>query len=167
MRFESEFVVERPAEEVFADLADARRMPEWMPEFVSVEKLGDGPIGCGTEFCCKAARRPATWTFTWSEYVPGRRLAWEGDLKTPVQRRGSYTLVRNGGESTTVRVAVEPRPRGPARFIVPLLKAFVGRHVRRDAERLRRWLGGALGGAWLADAAEVFDAVAAALPVAA
>ena len=46
----AEVEIARPASEVFDYLADGEKMPRWMKEFTAVEKVGDGPIGQGTEF---------------------------------------------------------------------------------------------------------------------
>ena len=67
----------RPASEVFDYLADAQNMPRWMLHFAAVEKVGDGPIGPGTEFRY-LDKRGTDSTFEWSVYRPARELAWHG-----------------------------------------------------------------------------------------
>ena len=69
--------IDRPAQEVFDYLADGEKMPRWMKEFTSVEKVGDGPIGPGTEFRYHD-KRGTDSTYELSEFQPPNRLAWHG-----------------------------------------------------------------------------------------
>jgi uncharacterized protein YndB with AHSA1/START domain len=144
VRFEDEFTVDRPADEVFEQLADAERMPEWTEEFERVEKITNGAVGVGTSYLCQPVRpQRGEWTFEWAEYEPGRRLRFEGDTSGPVQRTGSYTLSANGSGQTTVRVVIEPRLGWVMKLFSPLVWTLLRKHAARDVRALKRWLGSA------------------------
>src|SRR5262245_20159358 len=115
-----------------------------MVEFERVEQISKGEPGVGAEFRCQPVKPPrGTWTFEWAEYEPGRRLAYTGDTNGPVQRTGSYDILPNGGEDTTVRMVIEPRLGWPAKLFSPLFAVLLRKHASRDARALRRWLGSA------------------------
>ena len=103
----AEVEIDRPASEVFDYLADGEKMPRWMKEFTAVEKVGDGPIGQGTEFRYHD-KRGTDSTYELSEYQPPGRLAWHGAaVKMP------------GGSVVPGRLLRHPRARRA--------------HARRDA----------------------------------
>jgi carbon monoxide dehydrogenase subunit G len=43
-------LIDRPLEEVFDYLSDARNEPQWLPGAERVEKTSDGPVGLGTTY---------------------------------------------------------------------------------------------------------------------
>jgi uncharacterized protein YndB with AHSA1/START domain len=144
MKFERSIEVERSPDDVFRLLSDAERMPEWTPEWVGVERLTDGPTGLGSAYRCKPAKgRGAGWEFHWSEFEPGKRLAWEGDPNGPVQRNGRYVMTANGDGQTEVQVAIEPKLRTAVKPFAPLVAILLKRHAQRDVRRLRDWLSSA------------------------
>jgi uncharacterized protein YndB with AHSA1/START domain len=144
MKFERVIEVERSPDEVFRLLSDAERMTEWTPEWVHVERLTEGPPGVGSAYRCKPAKgRGAGWNFQWSEFEPGRRLAWEGDANGPVQRNGRYELAANGDGRTDVAIAIEPKLRTAVKPFTPLVAILLKRHAQRDVRRLRDWLSSA------------------------
>jgi hypothetical protein len=50
IRIEGEIVIDRPVEEVFDFVADARNELRYNPRMLRAEKLSPGPIGLGTRF---------------------------------------------------------------------------------------------------------------------
>src|ERR1043166_9382389 len=64
IRIEGEVVIERPVEEVFDFVADARNEPRYNPRMLRAEKLTPGPIGLGTRFRdeVRSVGRPAEVT---------------------------------------------------------------------------------------------------------
>ena len=138
MRVEAETTIRRPPAEVFAYLARAERLPEYVTEFASVEQLSDGEPRQGTEYGYKMARGQAEGTFEWTEFQPHSRLAWHG----PPARTGPGSMepfgwwdlsVSNGG--TAVKLVMTPTPGGLFKLIAPLMS----RGMRRgNAEALKR-----------------------------
>ncbi len=146
MRYEEEFVVARPAAEVFDYLADAERIPEWTGEFGRVEKVTADPPAKGSKFKLLRDRPPkAEWILEWVEFEPGRRLEWEARSSAPVVRGGSYSISPDGNGKTRVGVVVAPTLGGPARFFAPLLARRLRHHAKRDVARLRARLNAGIG----------------------
>jgi dehydrogenase/reductase SDR family member 12 len=75
--------VDRPAEEVFAALADFSRLDEWDPMFDDAEQVTPGPITVGTTFATRGsvAGRDLELDLTVTELDPPHRivLAGQGD----------------------------------------------------------------------------------------
>jgi uncharacterized membrane protein len=122
--------VSRPAGEVFEYLADAENMPRWMKAFTAVEKLGDGPIGPGTEFRY-LDRRGIDSTFEWSVYRPASELAWHGARVKAIpggsfEPDGYYALHEHDGQ-THVEMHMKPQLRGTAK----LFARFWSRSLRK------------------------------------
>jgi uncharacterized membrane protein len=122
--------VSRPASEVFDYLADAENMPRWMKAFTAVEKLGEEPIGPGTEFRY-LDRRGTDSTFEWSVYRPASELAWHGArvkamLGGSFEPEGYYELHEQHGH-THVEMHMKPRLRGTAKLFAP----FLSRSMRK------------------------------------
>src|SRR5262245_47734086 len=115
--------VSRPASEVFQYLADGEKMPRWMKEFTSVEKVGEGPIGPGTEFRYHD-KRGTDSTFEWSQYQPPGRLAWHGAaVKMPggsVEPDGYYDIHEHDGH-THIEMHMQPQLHGLAKLMRPLM----------------------------------------------
>jgi uncharacterized membrane protein len=126
---EQEIVIDRPVEEVFAFVSDARNDPRWCRRVVSVEQVeGDGP-GTGARYrvvhrpvplrpareldhSCRACQAP-------------HRLEWGGEDGTD-KFSVVYELAADG-EGTRFRQRSEPE------FAVPrILQPFWGRGARSE-----------------------------------
>jgi uncharacterized protein YndB with AHSA1/START domain len=90
--FVTSVYVEAPPPVVFAALADVDRWKEWLPDFVSVEKLAPGPIGPGAEFreTRRMHGREATEHFRVTRVEPPSRLDLVVDGAKGASRRGEY-----------------------------------------------------------------------------
>jgi uncharacterized protein YndB with AHSA1/START domain len=134
-----EATVERPPEEVFPVVADGERLPEWMEDFERVEQVSEGPPGLGTEYRYKFKRSPES-TFQWSEFEPGRRVAWDGPaLKTgpgSLQPRGGID-VEPAAEGSRVRVTLDPLPGGVMKVLLPLLRRSMRNGAVQNLSRLK------------------------------
>ena len=129
--------VARPASEVFDYLADGENMPRWMKDFTAVEKVGDGPIGPGTEFRY-LDRRGTDSTFEWSVYRPAGHLAWHGDAVRAmpggsVEPDGYYDIREHDGH-THVEMHMQPQLHGTAKLLAP----FMSRAMRKSSEQYMR-----------------------------
>jgi carbon monoxide dehydrogenase subunit G len=72
--------IARSKEEVFALLAQLERMPEWVPDLVSVTQLGDGPVGVGTQYAevVKMGDKTGEGHVSVTAFEPHRVLAYKG-----------------------------------------------------------------------------------------
>lgn len=50
MIIENQAAIARPAEEVFAFVADPRNDPKWHTDVLEVHRTDDGPVGAGSRF---------------------------------------------------------------------------------------------------------------------
>ena len=76
----------RPCAETFAYLSDFSTTQEWDPGVVKAARLGDAPIGEGTEFRLVAdfLGRKATFTYRVVEFEPGKAVTLRGENATVV-----------------------------------------------------------------------------------
>jgi carbon monoxide dehydrogenase subunit G len=76
----------RPPTETFACLSDFATTEEWDPGVVEAARLGDDPVGEGTEFRVVAdfLGRKATLTYRIVEFEPGRAVTLRGENATVV-----------------------------------------------------------------------------------
>jgi uncharacterized membrane protein len=134
-----EATVERPPEEVFPLVADGERLPEWMEDFERVEQVSEGPPALGTEYRYKFKRSPES-SFEWSEFEPGRRVAWSGPpLKTgpgSLQPRGGID-VEPAPEGSLVRVTLDPLPGGVMKVVLPLMRRAMRNGSVQNLSRLK------------------------------
>lgn len=144
IHIETELEIERPAGEVFEYLADGENLPRWMDEFTEVEKVSDGPVGEGTTYRYTMKRGNVS-TFKWSEFEPGRKVAWQG---LPIdagmgslEPRGSFEVEPMSG-GVRVRGTLRPRPRGFLRLLAPLMARSIRMESARDFLRLKLILEG-------------------------
>lgn len=77
---------ERPPEAAFAYLSDFSTTEQWDPGVLEAERLGDGPIGEGTEFRLVAAfmGRRTTITYRIVEFDPPNAVTFRGENATVV-----------------------------------------------------------------------------------
>ena len=134
-----EATIGRPPEEVFPVVADGERLPEWMEDFERVEQVSEGPPARGTEYRYKFKRSPES-TFEWSEFDPGRRVAWSGPpLKTgpgSLQPRGGID-VEPAPEGSRVRVTLDPLPGGVKKAMLPVLRRPMRKGAVLSLSRLK------------------------------
>ncbi|HZO58845.1 MAG TPA: SRPBCC family protein [Solirubrobacterales bacterium] len=131
--------IARPAQAVFDYLADGEKMPRWMKEFTSVEKVGDGPVGAGTEFRYEDKRGTKS-SYKLTEYRPPERLAWHGaDVKMPggsMTPDGFYDIHEHDGH-THVEMHVQPHLHGMAKLMGPMMAMGMRRTSKQYVQLLK------------------------------
>jgi uncharacterized membrane protein len=135
IRIEGEIVIDRPVDEVFDFVADARNEPRYNPRMLRAEKLSPGPIDLGTRFRdeIRSMGRPAEITIEIIGYERPRRLTDSIHLSTMDIRGGlTFDPVPAG---TRMRWAWELLPRGVFKLLTPM----VARIGRRQEQRI--WAG--------------------------
>ena len=140
MQLVADIEIERPVEEVFEFVADARNDPRWCPRVLSCEQVeGDGPAA-GARF--EALHRPTLRrrhirSIETVEFDPPRRIVWR-----QTDEVGAFTITYEldtsaDGTRLVQRDEIDWRI---ARPFVPLGSRIVRRHMRDQLATLKRVL---------------------------
>lgn len=146
--FENTVTIRRPAEEVFAFLADFENVPRWNYAIEKTKKASPGPVGVGTTYRqTRSIPGRSEEGFEVTVFEPGQRLAVRGQIG-PFRARISYLLeAAAGGTRLTNDVALDPSPgvRLAARLATSRVKAAVAENLSKLKEILeaRNQQGGA------------------------
>jgi len=148
MRVEAEITVERPRPEVFAYIARAERLPEYVTEFAWVKQISDGEPARGVAYSYKMARGQAEGTFEWTEFEPHAKLAWHGP---PAQtgpgsmEPGGWWELSDAGAGTRVKLVMAPKPGGLFKLMSPLMSMGMRKGNAKALQRLKERLESAPG----------------------
>ena len=139
--FTVEIEIARSPTEVFAYITDPSKLATWQTNTVSAVAEPDAPLRLGTRIR-EVHRGPRGKELASlvevAELEPDRILALrmiEGPL--PVDGRISLDLSEQG---TRMRFSVHGEPRGPLRFLQPLMRAALKRQFREHCATLKRVL---------------------------
>src|SRR5688572_1351363 len=116
----------RPVEQVFAFLADTRKLPTWQSNLIESAPLTDGPLGVGTHFreVRRLGRRPTEIRAAVTVFEPNRRF--EIETVTEPHVTVSYALeAKNGG--TRLRYTFVMLTRRLMRILEPLVAGSIKR----------------------------------------
>jgi uncharacterized protein YndB with AHSA1/START domain len=119
--------IDRPIAEVFEQLVDIDRYPDWMPDtgiFLDCWKESEGAVGLGTTFVDKtrlgtvkgditAFERPNLVTFHYTDYLFGRKV---------IEGWPAYTLEPIGSSSTRIHHRAEAHLYGVYRLFQPIFQ---------------------------------------------
>ena len=145
MHIEAQTTISRPRSEVFAHLAHAERLPEYVTEFAWVKQVSPGEPARGTEYSYKMARGQAENTFEWTEFEEPSKLAWHGPPAKAgpgsMEPAGSWAL-SDEGQGTRVTLVMAPKPGGLFKLMAPLMSGTMRKGNARALERLKRQLEG-------------------------
>ncbi len=144
IRFQQIEHIAAPPEAVTAAIAAIGDYGAWMPNFVRVERLTEGPFGVGTQFreTRKMFGRDSTEHFEVVAFEPGRRVELFVDGTKGTMGKGAfrfaYTLAPEGGGT---RMTVDGELSGLSRigelfgklFMGPMKKAIAKDHVALKA----------------------------------
>ena len=128
--------IARPANDVFALLADPERIPGWRPDVL--EARGDGaPLQVGSEFdeVINFGGRKAQ-TFRVTMFEPNQTLEVAAIAGLGIRPTQRYELSDNASH-TTVEIHVTVRTRGLFRLLEPLLPKMIAAKWRNYGDRLR------------------------------
>jgi uncharacterized membrane protein len=136
--------IRRPATDVFDYLAHGENMPRWISVFEKVEQDSEGPPAKGTTYRYKmASRRKPESTFEWTEFEPGRKLAWEGPPISvgpgTLEPSGEYELSERDG-ATRVTMRMHPKTTGIATLLSPLMSRSMRKEAAENVQRLKETL---------------------------
>jgi uncharacterized protein YndB with AHSA1/START domain len=142
MQVETEIVIAKPAAEVFAYIARAEELPEYVTDFEKVSQESEGEPRVGTRYSY-TMKRGAQGTFEWTEFEPTSRLAWHG----PAVKAGPGSMepagrweIRPQGEGTRVTLVMAPTPGGLFKLLAPFIAAGMRKGNEQALERLKQRL---------------------------
>lgn len=141
MKARAETTIERPAEEVFAFVADPANDPQWCPNVRSVQQAsGDGPgEGARYEVVHTPTGKPVQLSYEILELEPPRHLLMrqEDDMGTFLT---TYELEPAGEGRTRIVQRSEMRFKGLARIAAPVISLLVRKGNRDQFARLKALL---------------------------
>lgn len=125
--------VHRPAEAVFAYLADGTNNRRWRDGVLEIERvLGDGGVGTTYRQVLRGpAGRPIDGDYRVTAYEPPRLLAFEV-VAGPVRPVGRYELTSYGNDATTLTFTLDAQPKG----LMKLMSPMVGRQMESEVGHL-------------------------------
>ncbi len=129
--------IDRPLEEVWDYVIDARNDPVWMSQVVEVGRGADQPIEVGLEIdevvSFLGKRLPVTMRVT--EHEPRRHSAIEL-TRAAVPGRGSYDFAP-AGDGTRFTMSLETDAHGFFRLAEPVFARIARRDIVTSCERLK------------------------------
>lgn len=132
--------IERPADQVFAYLAEMSNNPVWQSGMVSCEWTSEPPVGVGSTYAQEARfmGRPVRTTFRVTAYDPPRHIRIESIISDfPIQ---VSRTVEPDGDGCVVRAQVTGGPTGVMGLLMPLMAPLAKRSIRRDYAALKAQL---------------------------
>ena len=138
--FENTVTIERPAEDVFAFLADFENVPTWNYAIEETTKTSPGPVGAGTIYRqTRSIPRRSEEVFEVIVFEPVSRLEIQGQIGL-FRTRASYELTPVvGGTRLTNEVDLEPTS-GVLRLVAPLAIPRVKAAVAQNLGKLKQVL---------------------------
>lgn len=133
--------IARPADDVFAYVADMANNPRWQQGQQRCEWTSEPPHGLGSTYDQEARfmGRTIRSSFEVTEFEPGRLIrivSTAGTMPIDVTR----TVEPISGASCTVSARVQGDPPAFFKIFGPLLDRMVKRNVTKDYERLKALL---------------------------
>jgi carbon monoxide dehydrogenase subunit G len=139
-RYTATLETQLPPAEAFAYLSDFSTTEEWDPGVVEAERLGDEPVGDGTEFRVVAEflGRKSALTYRVVEFEPGRAVTLRGENATVVSL--DRISVEPATSATRITYDADLSLKGPLRIADPLLGLAFNRVGDRALSGLRATL---------------------------
>ncbi len=135
--FENTVTIQKPAEEVFAFLADFGNVPMWNYAIEETSQVSAGPVGVGTRYRqTRSVPARSVEGFEVTVFEPARRLAIHGQIG-PFQATISYALEARAGATRLVNsVELDPSP-AMLRLLAPLATPKIKAAVAHNLGQLR------------------------------
>jgi carbon monoxide dehydrogenase subunit G len=130
--------IDRPAEEVFAFVADAENNPRWRSYVVETAWLDDGPMRVGRQGrqVSKVLGRPMAVVAEIAEWDPPRHVAWRAVAGFASVRTDCTVEPENGGCRLTISAEGEFKSR-ILRLLSPLAIGVAKRQADADVQKLK------------------------------
>jgi uncharacterized protein YndB with AHSA1/START domain len=139
---EDEVVVDRPRQQVFDNLTDLRRYPEWQPAITSAEWTSSSGLaaGLGFRFVIHGAGRRFEIDGELTEVDPPRHLALRS-TRGPARVEATCDFEpADDGRATRIRFHVDVQPTGLLRLAEGVIAERVHRGLPKALEELRAHL---------------------------
>lgn len=136
MEITRSIVINRPREEVFAYLADARNDPQWCPKVISTE-LADADGRYAVVHKPMPGRPAREMRMTCRSKEPPARIEWhedDGSDKFDV----TYTLEEVGGSTRFTQRSIASL--STPRLLAPVMRHGIGRDIDKQLRRLKATL---------------------------
>ncbi len=135
--FENTVTIQRPAEEVFAFLADFENIPKWNYAIEETHKASAGPVGVSTRYRqTRSVPSRSTESFEVTVFEPARRLAMHGQIG-PFQATISYQLEARAGATRLVNNVEFDPSQATLRLTAPLATPKIKATVAQNLGKLR------------------------------
>jgi uncharacterized protein YndB with AHSA1/START domain len=137
MRTERHTVIDAPASDVFAYIADITRHPEWAGNPLEIRPTSAGPLAVGSTWE-STGHRMGTHVdrVTVTELEPGRRFSHES--KGDLGRWRTTFVLEPGGDRTTLRRGMESLELSRfARMLSPMILFFNGGEMTKNLRRIK------------------------------
>ena len=140
--FKNSVTIQKPAEEVFAFLADFENIPTWNYAIEETSKASAGPVGVGTRYRqTRSVPTRSAEDFEVTVFEPARRLAIHGQIG-PFRAQISYVLDAAPGATRLVNnVELDPSP-AALRLVAPLATLKIKAAVAQNLGQLKLILEG-------------------------
>ena len=126
----SEIVINRPRDDVFAFLGDPENDPQWRSGVLDLKRVSGSGIGARYRQGVKGpGGRRISADIEITELTPGEAIAFQ-TVTGPVRPRGRYLLVAADG-GTRVRFELEADVKGLKRLIAPMVQKTMNNEVRQ------------------------------------
>lgn len=146
IKFDYERTVPAPPERVFAAMTDLDELARWMPGFVGIERLTEGPMAVGTQFreTRKVFGMQSTEHFEVVGLVPARELDFRVDGTKGTSGKGVYRFrYRLGPDADGTRLRLEGEIGGISGLMAFFAKLMMGSFKKactRDLDALADYL---------------------------
>jgi len=141
VQFSNDIVIRRPANTVFAYLADLENLPQWNYAIRETRRVGAGPVGAGTVYRQRRSLpKPIEESIEIAEYEPDRRLVVRGGLG--VFGGSSTYRLEPVGDATRLVNDIELTASGPRAALAGLARRSMKQAVAQNLGVLRKILEG-------------------------
>ncbi len=135
--FENTVTIQKPAEEVFAFLADFENIPKWNYAIDETHKISAGPVGVGTRYRqIRSVPGRSVEGFEVTVFEPARRLAMHGQIG-PFRATISYELEAGAGGTRLVNNVELDASQAMLRLAAPLATPRIKTAVAQNLGKLR------------------------------
>lgn len=137
VRSQSTVTINRPAEEVFAFLADGTNNPKWRSGVLEIAKVsGDGAGAVYRQVLRGPGGRRIPGDYRVSSFEPPTRLAFTV-IAGPARPTGTFDVRSDGAEQSSLTFTLEVQPKGIMRLMTPMITRQLGREVEAIKELKR------------------------------
>lgn len=140
MHIEAETTIARGRSDVFAYIARAEKLPEYVQEFAWVKQDSAGEPGLGTQYSYEMKRGGAKGTFEWTQFELDSKLAWHGPPAKAgpgsMEPAGGWEFTDEGG-GTRVKLIMAPTPGGLFKLMAPFMSGSMRKGNARALEKLK------------------------------